>query len=118
MRKTKKSSPARPKKEFWEKLNEITSPQAPLTKEEIRNLLEEGRKAMETFQNPPPPGDYEIGFNRRAKLLEQTCVACKSKIEAVYSVHYPNDICGPGGKGHWRLLKHRCSQCRLVYDID
>jgi hypothetical protein len=83
-----------------------------LSKEEIIKLLEEGREAAKDFLKPKLPGDYEISFGKRAKILEHTCVYCQSKIEAIFELPKTNTT-----NYAWELTKHRCSKCKLVYDL-
>lgn len=91
----------------------------PLTKEELQALLEEGKKNAERLRNPPPPGDYGLGFSKRGKKTTHVCRACNGQIEAIYQIIYPEPaIYGPGGRGNWQLTGHRCSVCRLVYDFS
>lgn len=91
----------------------------PVTKEEVAKLLEEGKKAADAFWNPPPPGEYVIGFSKRGKKTEHKCSSCSGQIEAIYEIIMPQPaIYGPGGKGHWNLTSHRCSSCKLVYDFS
>lgn len=82
-------------------------------------LLEEGKKISEALRNPPPPGDYELGFSKRGKKTTHKCSSCNGVIEAIYGIEYPTPmVYGPGGRGHWRLTGHRCSDCKLVYDFS
>lgn len=94
-------------------------PPKKLSKEEAEKLMKEGRKAADAIFNPPPPGDYELGFNTRGKKTTAKCSACKGQIEIVYTVQYPPGppVYGPGGKGHWAASRRRCSDCKLLYDF-
>lgn len=91
----------------------------PLSKEEVQALLEEGKNWTERLHNPPPPGDYELGFSKRGKKTKHVCSSCDGQIEAIYEVVFPEPaIFGPGGRGSWQLSRHRCSACKLVYDFS
>ncbi|MFA6049673.1 MAG: hypothetical protein WC761_00480 [Candidatus Paceibacterota bacterium] len=85
-----------------------------LTKEEVKALLEEGSAVAATLKNPPPPGDYKIGYDKRGALTEHICVVCHRCIEVVFSIIWPEH----GNKGHWTVEKYRCKSCKLVYDYD
>lgn len=88
-----------------------------LNEKKIKSIFEEIKRKTE--ERNKPPGDYEISFNCRGKLLkDKNCSVCSSEIEAIYTVQYSEPIIyGPGGGGHWILSSCRCSKCKIVYNF-
>ncbi len=92
-----------------------------LTKEEVKELLEKGRKAAESFGKPKEPGDYDIKLDwgkLRGKKLDRKCGICSAELEHLYHlVNTRPDFIGPGHV-RWEFKCTRCSQCGLKYDLS
>lgn len=96
-------------------------PPKKLTKEEVKKLMEEGRKLAESIGKPKEPGDYDVNvgdFDKvRGKKLSRTCSVCDEPLEHLYHrVNRRPDFIGPGHVV-WQHKCTRCSHCGLKYDL-
>ena len=91
-----------------------------LTEEEMKKLLEEGRKLAAEIGKPKPPGDYDVdgGFSKlRGRKLKKNCMVCNGKLEHLWERFNPRpDFIGPGNVA-WRHRCTRCDTCGLKYDL-
>jgi len=114
MKKQVKPVVAEKKKTPWDGIKIKPPTKAQLAKI-VKEIEENNRRRRE---GPPPPGDREVAWGLRAEILkDEKCVVCKSPLEQLWALKFPNnDIIGPGGRGHWAPDGRRCTNCKLAYD--
>lgn len=101
------------------KIANLPPPKIP-TDEEIKKLIEEGKKLAEEMSKPKEPGDYDVGSGYsklRGKKLEKNCMVCNGKLEHLWErFDIRPDFIGPGNIA-WRHRCTRCDTCGLKYDL-